>query len=75
VLSDATWILAIIMAKKSCFNFFKIKKLVFQSIFNQKHLKNYDKPINDIKRPKKHQNQPKTKNHTEFKSVFLKNLK
>jgi hypothetical protein len=42
----------LVMIKKSGFKFF-IQKLVFQSLFDLKHLRNRDKPINYLKKQKK----------------------
>jgi hypothetical protein len=61
------------MIKKSGFKFF-IQKLIFQSLFDSKHLRNRDKPINYLKKQKKNllknQNQLKIKNQFELKSIF-----
>jgi len=43
--------------------------------FNPKHLKNHDKPINDLKKPPKKKTQPETKNQPGFKFVFSWTLK
>jgi len=65
------------MIKKSGFKFF-IQKLVFQSLFDSKHLRNRDKPINYLKKQKKPSQ--KSKSNQNKKSIraqiyFLTNFK
>ena len=46
---------------------------IFQLIVYLKHLRNYDKPIYGLKKPKNHpknKNQPEIKNQPEFRYVF-----
>ena len=53
--------------------------MFFQPIFYPKklikHCMNHDKPIYDLKKPPKNQNQPESKNQPELRYVFSQILK